>query len=1051
MCVESYLKRVYPERNWKLLAEAMWKATNNNWGDWTDMYSGFLPEVLLQYDNYDQDDFASSLSEQKYIELKALYSGITEGKEDDPSDELNYVLNKPFEMAMVYEGTGIGDGSESIDIINRIETVLNDKQIPLPDYQKVLFSKFEELNGWGNDFDVYSVISVSSFFNKGERAELFELLDEEVPIVKIFIPDEEFIELQDRAIFPNKLNFEKVLVIMPNVIKNYLLEFQKINFNNVFPGYNFGEILPELIIDENGNSNIDTDQIVSGFNYNPKHYDEGNPEKFINHLLATNENFKLLDIINILKGMKMANTGNEIEIEFRYIIENVNEYFISQIEQSDDLFDLDSSLKNIKTDIIRTLKYFKILNFTSIYPGYDFVEILPDLQIAEDGYAKFDIKEVYRGFNFDPEYYKENYPDIKTDEQLLLNVFSSNDNFDILKISEYLGNLKMSEDKDKFYLVEKMKNISNTLNITTESHRENINQNKKNQAFYDGTLTKFKTKNATMTFNLNGNEKKFKKVTFSLSGQYSRHFSKPNYNLKIRGGKDLYGRSHFKLRSDCIEPTFLRTKLVSDIHNRLGLKSGSANYIQLYINDKYMGLYIITDLFKSSWIERVYGEKDTTTLYKCKNIHDFSPAYSEGCVNENEDVTDKTEWINFLTAVKNAKSASDLEDIFEIDHILYEMAIEYLTSGWDHIQNTHNFYLYKQPNGKWIYLSYDFDLDIGQNNENSFDLKFNEFTRDIHIIDLLILKDPSRFDKILKDVVNKVFNPSILYPHIDELKQFIKPYVELDKIPNSQGQYLGRFDNKFDLFSLEQWDAYSEFNTGESDRLAYELKYWILMEYRTVCRNYNMECDPIYMDENYEYPIVEIDDDYFMKHESGQHSTEIYSDFEISTEIPNNHITEILFENPTKILNESTTEISTEIPTEIPNDNTTKILNEIPSDTTTKILFEKLTEIPSNNVIDISTENSTIIQTEITTTTIKNPSEHSTSSVLIEEETVYVVDVPTVVNDDESYSEEEEEEDITESIESSSSSISKSTITKTIKKTITETITETFPYKTILN
>ncbi|OUM58013.1 hypothetical protein PIROE2DRAFT_16825 [Piromyces sp. E2] len=693
---------------------------------------------------------------------------------------------------------------------------------------------------------------------------------------------------------------------MPDIIKNYLLEFKKINFNNVFPGYNFGEIIPELIIDENGNSNIDIDQIVSGFDYNPKHYDEGNPEKFLNHILSTNENFKLLDIINILKGMKMANTGNEIE--FRFIIENLNEYFISKLYESKNKFDLNSSLDYIKGDIELTLKFYKATNFTSTYPGYDFNEILPELQIGEDGCAKFDIKEVYRGFNFDPEYYKENYPDIEELYQLLIYVYNSNKNFDILKISESISKLDLSKDKDINYLMEKLNNLSNTPIITAEYHKENINQTKENQAFFDDTLTEFKTKNATMSFNLNGNEKKFKKITFSLGGQYSRSFSKPNYNLKIRGGEDLYGRSHFKLRSDCIEPTFLRTKLVSDIHNRLGLKSGSANYIQLYINDKYMGLYIITDLFKLSWIEKVYGEKDTTTLYKCKNIFDLSPTYSEGCVNENEDVTDETEWINFLTAVKNAKSASDLEDIFEIDHFLYEMAIEYLTNGWDHILNAHNFYMYKQPNGKWIYLSFDFDLDIGQYYEN----------------------------------INKVFNPSILYPHIDELKQFIKPYVELDKILNSEGLYPGRFDNKSKLFSMEQWDAYSEFNTGVTDRTAYGLNIT-----------------------------------------------------EISTEISSNNATDIS------------------------------------------------TEIPSNNATDISTENSTIIQNEITiTTTTKIPSEHSTSSVIIEEETVYDVDVPTVVNDDESYSEEEEEEDTTESNESFSL-ISKSTITKTITKTIA--------YKTILN
>ena len=153
MCVEAYLKNVYPDRDWKLVASAMWKATNNNWGDWTDLYCGFIPEVLCQYDNYDEDDLGSSYTEAEFNTLKNLYSGITEGREDDPTDELNYVLNKPLEMAMVYEGTGIGDGSESVEIINSLEEILIKHQIVLPDYNKISFSSIEELNGWGNDFD----------------------------------------------------------------------------------------------------------------------------------------------------------------------------------------------------------------------------------------------------------------------------------------------------------------------------------------------------------------------------------------------------------------------------------------------------------------------------------------------------------------------------------------------------------------------------------------------------------------------------------------------------------------------------------------------------------------------------------------------------------------------------------------------------------------------------------------------------------------------------------------------------------------------------------
>lgn len=153
MCVEAYLKNKYPNRNWTFVAEKMWQATSKNWGEWPDAYSIIIPDVLLQYEDYDENDMSDSISRQEYAALIQLYDGITNGSEDDPSDELNYILNKPFEMAMVYEGTIIGDGSDSFDIIEQTESILRKNNIPLPDYKNVLFSSASELNGWGNDFD----------------------------------------------------------------------------------------------------------------------------------------------------------------------------------------------------------------------------------------------------------------------------------------------------------------------------------------------------------------------------------------------------------------------------------------------------------------------------------------------------------------------------------------------------------------------------------------------------------------------------------------------------------------------------------------------------------------------------------------------------------------------------------------------------------------------------------------------------------------------------------------------------------------------------------
>jgi hypothetical protein len=292
-------------------------------------------------------------------------------------------------------------------------------------------------------------------------------------------------------------------------------------------------------------------------------------------------------------------------------------------------------------------------------------------------------------------------------------------------------------------------------------------------------------------------------VTVALGGSSSRSFGKQGFNFKIRGKDDLYGRTQFRLRPDAREATFLRSKLVCDIHNRLGLPSISANYATLYINDEYMGFYILMDSIKLSWIEYEYNDPESTHLYQCKDLNNnlSVKTSSDGCVNENEEFTDNTEWVEFLTALDNAKSAEDIEDIFDIDQFLTEIAFEYLSGSWDHFLNFgHNFYLYKPKDDKWKFLLYDFDGELGQDvamgargigfgqkttRNNSTDYpsySFEDWTKPRHLIDILILNDSTRFDKILTKFVSEVFNPSTLFPHIDELKKCIRPMLKKIKL-----------------------------------------------------------------------------------------------------------------------------------------------------------------------------------------------------------------------------------------------------------------------------
>ncbi|ORX77392.1 hypothetical protein BCR32DRAFT_235796 [Anaeromyces robustus] len=509
-------------------------------------------------------------------------------------------------------------------------------------------------------------------------------------------------------------------------------------------------------------------------------------------------------------------------------------------------YDYEMTLGRSKVNVEMFLNALKGVNFYKVYPGYDVNKLLPDLKIDEDGFSQIDVRNIMDGCDFNPEHYN-----LKDGGSVFFKALASNPEINLLNVLATVSSMKMAKNAKVLSFFQYMINYYNS----GVKQMPNIFRRGED----DNDSFDFKVKNATLVVDINGDKKSFEKVTFKMAGNNSRLYGKPAYNLKIHDD-NLYGRKQFKLRADGSEPTYLRTKLVSDIHDRLGIPSISTNYITLYINNKYMGLYLLIDAFKPSWIEKSYGDADTSSLYQCEYLFDFNPAYTDSCFNENKDVEDDSDLFQFLHDVYRAKSSADLENIFEIDHFLTEMAIDYLLGSWDHVHNPttgHNFYLYKKKNGKWIYLSYDFDLDFGIPRDGYISISFEQFTKQLNIIDVLILKDPTRFEKILKYVVDKVFNPAILFPHIDELKNFIKPYVKADKTPDENGEYPGRLNTKAtDLYSLEVWDAASEFTRVKTKyNYTYGLKYWILYRYRFVCRYYEMKCDPTYIDESYTFPV----------------------------------------------------------------------------------------------------------------------------------------------------------------------------------------------------
>ncbi|ORX77940.1 coth-domain-containing protein [Anaeromyces robustus] len=364
-----------------------------------------------------------------------------------------------------------------------------------------------------------------------------------------------------------------------------------------------------------------------------------------------------------------------------------------------------------------------------------------------------------------------------------------------------------------------------------------------------GSEERFKiTENVNLKFILNNEEKIIDSINISVGGKSSKSAIKLGYNIKCNQG-NIYGRKNLRLRSNMDDASFLRSKLSSDILNRVGVPSISANYARLFVNNDYMGLYVLVDAYKKVFPE----DKEVSTLYQCSSAHsDFTTNNILLCANANDDYKDEKKALeNFITTINAAQTRKDVENIMDVDEFMKVWIFEWLVGTWDSsLLDGKNYYIYQQINGKWVILPYDFDSTFGfrvasyKKSDKPEEIPFEEWYKPRYIVDVLTKNDTTTFITNLQYMLDNAFNPDLLFPHIDSLRTWLTPYVEEDRTPIN-GTYPGFVNvndrNKNNIpISLEDFynnSEYTEIKAGPG------LKKWIQGRYDYVCSNYPVTCN----------------------------------------------------------------------------------------------------------------------------------------------------------------------------------------------------------------
>ncbi len=230
-----------------------------------------------------------------------------------------------------------------------------------------------------------------------------------------------------------------------------------------------------------------------------------------------------------------------------------------------------------------------------------------------------------------------------------------------------------------------------------------------------------------MQANLVIDNKKFYSCGLRFKGESSYEFypgKKKPFRIKFNKfvkGQDLDGIEELNLNNNFKDPTMMREKVYLDLMKRQGLPSPRATYAKVYINDKYWGLYLVTDNIDKVFLKNHFSD-NRGNLYQGEPLATFqfignepSKYWNKWVLKTNTEKNDWTDLVKFIKLVNDSTVGGDeymkkLESAFNLDKCLRAWAINNLIGNIDayNMFYPHNFFLYHDSTTfKWHWISLD--------------------------------------------------------------------------------------------------------------------------------------------------------------------------------------------------------------------------------------------------------------------------------------------------------------------------------------------------------
>jgi hypothetical protein len=206
---------------------------------------------------------------------------------------------------------------------------------------------------------------------------------------------------------------------------------------------------------------------------------------------------------------------------------------------------------------------------------------------------------------------------------------------------------------------------------------------------------------------------------------------KSNYSLETQTFPGGY--TSLKLANGFRDPSFIREVLSYEIARKY-MSAPQSNFMHVYINDEYYGLYTNVESINEKFLKDHVGNAKSV-LVKCDPEYGDMSSMNKKCHKNADKATleymgddslcyedtyemksEVTDYKNLIELTKRLKdNPSSVKEILDVDRALWMLAYNNVLVNLDSYTGllVHNYYMTKDETGRWVPLIWDLNLSFG--------------------------------------------------------------------------------------------------------------------------------------------------------------------------------------------------------------------------------------------------------------------------------------------------------------------------------------------------